>query len=295
MILLSIIIVNYNGRRYLADCLASISEHASCSYEIIVVDNASTDGSREYLREHFPHVRLIESEKNLGFSGGNNLGAKASKGSLLLLLNNDTRLTSSLAPAVNEFDTDKQLGVLGCRMSYGNGAFQPSVGFEHTPLRVVLSWIGIGGFSFAPRIFKRVDDEESHYTIPLEGAWVSGAFLMTRRDIWEELSGLDERYFMYIEDVDYCKRSRMTGYKVAYTPSVTIIHYEAGGKSWIGDRALTDSMRSYIVYFDKFSNRYAALFVRAGLSVVMSGRAFAYSLGSLIFKSPVYGEKAAAI
>jgi len=288
---LSIIIVNYNGIRFLADCLNSIREHVSCPHEVIVVDNASTDRSGELLRKHFPHVHLIDSEKNLGFSGGNNLGANASNGDLLLLLNNDTRLISSLTPAIKEFDAHKQLGVLGCRMFYENGDFQPSVGFEHTPLRLGLSWTGIGGFSFAPRIFKRVDDEKGHYKVPHEAAWVSGAFLMTRKYIWDKLGGLDERYFMYMEDVDYCRRARIAGYKVAYTPIVEIIHYEGAGKAWIGEKALTDSMRSYIVYIGKFQSKYTVLLNRIALFAVMTARASAYGIASLVSRSQMYKEK----
>jgi len=292
--LLSIIIINYNGKSFLSECLTSIQEHVKCEYEVIVVDNASVDGSCEYLRVHFPQVRLIEGSINQGFSRGNNLGAKSAKGNLLLLLNNDTRLISSLTPAINEFDKDKQLGVLGCRMSYGDGTFQPSVGFEHTPLSIVLSWVGIGGFSFAPRIFKRVDDEKSHYAIPNEAAWVSGAFLMTRRDLWEQQGGLDDNFFMYVEEVDYCKRVRMAGYRVAYTPNVKIIHYEGGGRAWIGEDALVESMRSYVTFVKKYYGKFSLLIMRSGLTVVMLLRSFAYYCMMLLRISVLSREKARA-
>ncbi|MBI5204625.1 MAG: glycosyltransferase family 2 protein [Nitrospirae bacterium] len=289
--LLSIIIVNYNGLKFLRECLLSIAEHAACPHEVIIVDNASTDGSREYLREHFPEVTLVTSEKNLGFAGGNNLGAAHAKGDLLLLLNNDARLMSSLMPAIRAFETDEQLGVLGCRMSYSDDRLQPSIGFEATPLRLVLSWVGIGRFKFAPAIFKRVDNDACHYLSTREAAWVSGAFLMTRQELWGRLGGLDERYFMYIEDVDYCKRTRMAGYRVAYTPNVKIIHYEGGGKLWVGERALTDSMKSYIIYLKKYHNKYAELFVRFILGSVMAARALIYGIESLIISSALYKEK----
>ncbi len=292
---LSIVIVNYNGGNYLAECLKSVEKYAQCPHEVIVVDNASTDGSCEYLRENFPYVRLIESKMNLGFSGGNNLGAAHVKGDLLLLLNNDTCLMSSLSPAIKEFEANRQLGVLGCKTFYGDGSLQLSIGFDHTPTRMVLSWSGFGRFVSAPAIFKRVDNNKSHYNVPHEAAWISGAFLMTRKELWVRLGGFDDKYFMYVEDVDYCKRVRMAGYKVAFTPLVEMIHYEGGGKKWIGEKALRDSMESYFFYLKKFYNNGLLIcFVRLGLGLVMMTRASAFYILTLFSKSNIKKQKARA-
>lgn len=291
---LSIIIVNYNGKKFLKECLDSVEEFTHFSHEVIVVDNASSDGSCEYLKAEFPYVLLIESEKNLGFTGGNNLGAKYASGELLLLLNNDTRLLNSIEPAVVEFRNDERLGALGCMMSFGDGRFQPSIGFESTPLRLVLSWLGLGRFSFLPDIFKRVEVDERKYARRRDNvAWVSGAFLMTRKDLWGKLGGLDETYFMYMEDVDYCKRVRGEGFRVAYIPEVRIVHYMGGGKEWVGEKALLDTMNSYIAYTRKFQ-RGRLFFLKFFLSPVMFLRGGVYSAQSLFSASGIAGEKARA-
>lgn len=293
--MLSIIIVNYNGKRFLKECIDSIEEFAASTHEIIVVDNASIDGSCEYLKAEFPNVRLVESGKNLGFTGGNNLGARHARGEMLLLLNNDTRLLSSLEPAIREFENDERLGALGCRMSYRDGRFQSTVGLEAAPLRIILSWAGLGRFRSAPSVFKRMEYDESKYDTPQKAvAWVSGAFLMTRKGLWERLGGLDERYFMYMEDVDYCKRVRHLGYRVAYTPEVKIIHYEGGGRAWVGEKALKDTMRSYMLYTEKFYGPAAVAPLRCALSILMTARAFAFGLTAFLTKSSAAPEKAKA-
>ena len=134
--------------------------------------------------------------------------------------------------------------------------------------------------------------KESGYRIPQHDvAWVSGAFLMTRTTLWHQLGGMDERYFMYIEDVDFCKRVRNLGFRVAYIPDVEIIHYESAGKEWIGSKALVWSMRSYIIYTQKYSGIFWAWFVRIGLSGIMLLRVFAYFILTMLKKSAIYKEK----
>lgn len=288
---LSIIIVNYNGKHFLADCLDSIAEHVGCTYEIIIVDNASSDGSCEFLRKHYPEVQLIESKVNTGFTGGNNIGVKHAQGNVLLLLNNDTKLTRDISLLLCEFE-DPSLGVLGCRLFYGDGRQQYSFGFDHAPMRLVLSWLGLGSFSVAPNLFRRSQINFSAYEIPhADVCWVSGAFLMTPGALWEELDGLDESYFMYLEDVDYCRRVRSAGYRVAYSPKVEVIHYEGGGKAWLGGKALNNSMRSYIRYTAKFHGHLAALFMRMSLGAIMLCRAFSYGLISMVLSSVIWKEK----
>ncbi len=285
---LSILIVNYNGLRFLNECFESIREHVECEYEIIMVDNASIDGSVEYVKKNHSNVKLIESEENLGFSGGNNLAAKFAQGEVLLLLNNDTCLLSSLNPAFVSFDHNPNLGVLGCRLFYGDGRLQTSFGYEHTPLRIVLSWLSTKNSN----LFHREVMIGPEYNVLQDNvAWVSGAFLMTRRKLWEELGGLDDNYFMYVEDVDYCKRVRNKGYHIQYIPDIEVRHYEGAGKIWIGSLALQRTMNSYQFFTRKFYGRFSAGFVRVGMSIVMLMRAFIYLLLSIIDNSEILKEK----
>lgn len=288
---ISIIIVNYNGKHFLADCVASIGSFVPTPYELIIVDNASVDGSADYIAESLPGVKLIRSDRNLGFTGGNNLGAKYATGELLLLLNNDTLLKSSIDPMIAAF-SDPKLGVLGCRLFYGNGQNQPSVGYAHTPLRIVLSWIGAGRNRWMPTLFKRAECATDFYTSSHDQvAWVSGACLLTPRVLWERLGGLDERYFMYVEDVDYCKRVRDLGFRVAYTPSVEVIHYEGAGKEWIGAAALQRTTRSYLIYLTKNNGKVVASCTGLVLALVLSSRCLAYSVLTLIRREPLLADK----
>ncbi|MDE2400458.1 MAG: glycosyltransferase family 2 protein [Burkholderiales bacterium] len=290
-VVLSILIVNFNGKRFLTDCLRSIEEFTSCSHEVIIVDNASSDGSAEFIAQNFPNVRLIQSKKNLGFTGGNNLGADAAKGRILLLLNNDTVILKDLKTAIDELD-NSTVGVVGAHLYYGDGRNQPSVGYEHTPWRLILSWLGMSAITWLPSIFRRTESSEDFYASPKANvAWVSGAFLLTRLALWRQLGGLDDRYFMYVEDVDYCKRARQSGYSISYLSDMKVTHYEGGGKSWLGEAALLRSMRSYLIYLRKFHTPFAASLTSTSLGLVMLARAASYALQGGSKKSHVTGEK----
>jgi len=288
---LSIIIVNYNGRRFLDECLDSIRRLVLSSHEVIIVDNASADGSAEYIATHFPEVHLISSAENLGFTGGNNAGARVAKGELLLLLNNDTKLLTSLDQAILAFER-AELGVLGVHLFYGDGRNQASVGYQHTPIRILLSWLGLARFSRLPRMFRRTETAPEFYDHDHQQVdWVSGAFLMTRRDLWNSIGGLDERYFMYVEDADYCKQVRNAGFEVAYLPTVKVIHYEGGGKAWVGQNALTRTVNSYRIFLEKHYGPVTALITSIFLSPIMAARVPVYFLRYKLKDSQIDREK----
>jgi N-acetylglucosaminyl-diphospho-decaprenol L-rhamnosyltransferase len=289
--LLSILIVNYNGLRFLRACLESVEKHVACDHEVIVVDNASVDGSVAFLREHFPQVRLIASETNTGFTGGNNIAAAAARGELLLLLNNDTVVLSPIQPALDAL-APPRVGIVGVHLQYADGANQASAGYAHTPARLLLSWLGLSGLRFLPDVFRRVETREQFYRADKSGLdWVSGAFLLTRRALWERVGGLDERYFMYVEDVDYCHRVKQEGYSIDYVAKVDVLHYEGAGKLWIGETALLRTMNSYSLFLRKYHSAPVARLTQAALGLVMGGRALAYLLRSLSSTSAVVGEK----
>ena len=281
---LSIIIVNYNGQFFLENCLNSIKDNVECSYEIIIVDNNSIDKSCELIKSKFPTVKLIESKVNTGFTGGNNLGASFANGQFLLLLNNDTVIEEPIGLLLKEF-TNAKVGVVGTKLIYGDGRQQFSVGYEHSPFRVLMSWLGCSRF-------KLTENMESFYTTKHEDVnWLSGAFLLTPRELWNKLDGLDESYFMYVEDVDYCKRVRLAGYRVVYLPTSLITHFEGGGKEWIGEKALVRTVKSYQIYFKKFYGSLVSSIARILLSFVFFLRSFGYSVLSIFKPSSVLFEK----
>lgn len=276
---LSVVIVNFNGIRFLRACLESLHKVLlDISHEIIIVDNASTDGSGVFLISEFPGVHLIQSDKNIGFTGGNNLGAKFAKGRLLLLLNNDTECKSHFGPLIDGF-SDPQVGVAGCLLRYGDGRLQASVGYEHTPSRIVFSWMGLSRFFGRSTFFSRNQYDSMFYAQNRHDlAWVSGACLFTRTDIWRQLGGFDEQFFMYCEDVDYCRRVRQLGFRIVFSPHSEVTHYEGAGKAWIGELALLRTVRSYLIYVNKHFGRHSRFFVGVLLSAVFLLRSLVYCI-----------------
>lgn len=284
----SVVIVNYNGKRFLNDCLDSLLTNGfkRYSFEIIVVDNCSQDGSQELLR-NFPGIKYIESSVNTGFTGGNNIGAHAAKGDFLLLLNNDTRVETCLDPLVDAM-SKSNIGAIGCQLRYGDGRLQFSVGYEHSPLRVVLSWLGLERKSFLPSIFRRIDTSPHHYSSEQDKSvdWVSGAALLTPKPVWDILGGLDDSYFMYCEDVDYCRRAREQGWKVVYQRDCIVTHYEGAGRAWIGCRALLNTSRSYFIYITKHYGPLRGRITCLCLSAIFLLRFMAFLAASHLQKTP---------
>lgn len=207
---LSILIVNYNGRAYLSECLDSVRRHAPSSTEVIVTDNGSTDGSAELVERNYAWVRLIRCERNLGFAGGNNMAGRKATGDIVLLLNPDTILLEDLHPAIDAIRGDSGIGALTIRALYRDGTNQPCVGRFPTPARLAR----------LANLFTQTDEVCS----PVEVDWAQASFLLVRRAAWEKLGGLDERFFMYAEDLDFCKRTKDLGLKVVYLPHVSYVH-----------------------------------------------------------------------
>lgn len=280
---ISVLIVNYNGLRFLDECLESVkTAFGRHSHEVVVVDNASSDGSQAFLRAR-TDIRYIESLENSGFTGGNNLAARNARGKVLLLLNNDTRIEGGLDPLIDQALAE-HVGVAGSRLIYGDGRTQFSVGFHHRPLRLVLSWLGLEKKHRLPSIFRRMETNPAFYEqshCPVD--WVSGACLATRREIWERLGGFDEAFFMYCEDVDYCLRVRNAGLQVAFVAETLVTHYEGAGRPWIGGMALQRTARSYYIFTRKHFGISLAKGTVFSLAVLFALRSFVFALVGLLY------------
>jgi GT2 family glycosyltransferase len=210
---LSILLVNYNGARYLAPCLESIRRFAPPGTQVVLEDNASTDGSIEAVEESFPGLQIVRSSRNLGFAGGNNLAGKMAKGKFILLLNTDTLLLEALAPVVDWLEDHPSYGALTIKMLDGNRIARACTGRFPSALRLTL-------FRFMLVSPQQYADAESY-----DVDWVQGSFLLMRADLWRTLNGLDERYFMYAEDVDLCRRIWDAGLKCVYLPHYQYLHW----------------------------------------------------------------------
>lgn len=209
---LSIILVNYNGMPYLQACLDSIRQFSPEGTQVILVDNASCDHSVAFVTQSFPWVHVVRSRYNLGFSAGNNLGAQHATGDMLLLLNVDTILLQPIAPALQWFRHHPECGALTVTMLDGERTPRACTGRFPTPLRLVL----------LSSMLVRPDAYAIDRTYDVD--WVQGSFMLLRAGIWQALGGMDERYFMYFEDVELCRRLHDIGLKCCYFPMISYLH-----------------------------------------------------------------------
>jgi GT2 family glycosyltransferase len=209
---LSIILVNFNGMPYLEGCLDSIRQFAPAEAEVILVDNASSDQSVAFVSQRFPWVQVERGQRNLGFSAGNNLGAKRASGDFLLLLNTDTVLLEPLQPALVWFQEHPEYGALTITMLDRDRISRACTGRFPTPLRLAL----IRSMLVRPDAYPL----DKVYDVD----WVQGSFMLMRAEIWRSLGGMDERYFMYFEDVELCKRIHDDGLKCGYFPMIAYLH-----------------------------------------------------------------------
>ncbi len=229
----SIIIVNYNTFKLTSECIRSVVIQTSgLQYEIILVDNASTEcDANDFLRE-FPQIKLIKSPVNGGFAYGNNLGSQQASGEYLLLLNSDTILQEdSISHCVEFMQQHHEWGVLGCRMIYPNRKIQ------YTARRFrSISWELLDLFRFIPWLMayswrsKRMLGKYFRHDENIACDWVNGAFLLFTKKILDQLPGakLDERFFMYGEDQLWCEQVKNLGYKIIFFAGTTIIHVSSG-------------------------------------------------------------------
>jgi GT2 family glycosyltransferase len=210
---LSILLVNHNGMQYLGPCLESIHRYAPPETQVILEDNASTDGSLKAAENKFSWLQIVRSSRNLGFAGGNNLAGKRAQGRFILLLNTDTLLLEPVAPVVDWLESHPSYGALTINMLDGDRNPNACTGRFPSPLRLAL----LRSILVSPGSY----GAEEAYDVD----WVQGSFLLIRADLWNELKWLDERYFMYAEDVDLCKRIWNAGFKCAYLPHRHYLHW----------------------------------------------------------------------
>ena len=255
---LSIVIVNYNGREHLENCLRSLAEHpVVTTHEIIVVDNASTDGSVQALRRH-PGVRVVALDQNVGFSRGNNAGIRASGGELVLLLNNDTLVPGgALDTLVARLDAHPQAAAAGPRLIDAEGRAELSFGPMISPVgelrQKTIMALHARGFGPVSQWVERATRTE-HFV-----DWVSGACLLVRRDVADRVGLLDERFFLYTEDVDFCASVRAAGWKVLFTPAAEVVHLRGRARLAAPKAINTVYRRSQLAFYEKHHPHYVGL------------------------------------
>jgi GT2 family glycosyltransferase len=223
---LSIVILCWNDMKVIPDCLKSIyATTHSTQFEVIVSDNGSTDGSIEFIRRHYPQVQVIENGRNLRFAKANNVGIRASRGEYVLILNPDTIIhTDALDTIVMYADKHPEAGAFGCRVLNADGSYQePARPFDclrsEWIIAVYMRWLG-RFFDWA-----RADTYEGWAgETERQVDWITGCFMLVRREVLLQIQGFDEQFFYYYEDMDLCKRVWDAGYPIVYTPEATITH-----------------------------------------------------------------------
>ena len=260
----SICIVTCRARDLLKDCLQSICVNTRTPYEIIVVDNASKDGTVEMLRRDFPFVRLIRNDHNAGFGRPSNQALRVSSGKYALLLNNDTIvLPQAIDLLVAFMETHPDAGICGPKVLNRDGSMQKQCRRSYaTPWDLFCYFSGLAALFPKSRLFARylVTYADANATMAVDS--VSGSCMLVRRTLMDQIGLLDERFFAYQEDTDYCFRANHAGWRIYYHPDAQIVHFASHGGSRVDPfRSIVEWHKSYLLYYRKnLASRYFFLF-----------------------------------
>ncbi len=288
--LISCVIVTYNSAQYIQKCLRSLARALkNIPHEIILVDNASTDGTLLILKEYKKEYVIITSPDNRGFSGGVNRGLMYAKGEYIWLVNPDTEVSAKSAKVLSEYlRNHDNVGIVGAQMTHSGGKLQASFGnfpsFFKEWMQILQGYkLFPWGRVVMPGLFTMNSFGRSHGV-----DWVSGGCLMMRREVLESLGGLDETYFMYLEDVDFCKQAQIAGFETAYVSDAHVMHHHR--KSFQGKLILANiyEAASTIEFWKKWSTgpRWQLLALRAALRIK-----FLLKLGISLALSDEYRDK----
>lgn len=271
MVDLSIVIVSWNVRDLLERCLRSIVTEArpgpdagvflldGWEIEILVVDNASSDGSSEMVRDRFPQAGLIVNSENRGFTAANNQGLGPSKGRYLLLLNPDTEIVgNALATMIGYMQANAEAGALGPRLLNTDGSPQSSRRRFPTFATALVESTVVQEWWDDNRILRRFYMSDTADDAVQEVDWVVGACLLVRREAYEQVGGLDEGFFMYSEELDWCRRIKAAGWKVVYLPTATVIHHEGKSSEQVVPARHVYFQGSKVRYFRKHHGAFQA-------------------------------------
>ena len=269
--LVYVIVLNWNGKEDTLDCIESLGKVDYGNFRILVVDNASTDGSAEAVRESYPDVAVIENPENLRFSGGNNIGiaeAMSSGADYVLLLNNDTTVKANfLGRLVSAAEGDQKRGIVGAKIYY------------HDDMQKI--WYAGGKVDFARgdishRGIRCVDDGE--FDVAGETEYVTGCCMLIGRSVIERIGGLDEEYYIYTEDVDYCYRAREAGYLCYYEPSARVWHkVSSSSGGGLTPFKVYHRVRSNFLFFSRHARWYHWLTI----PLYVKGRGLLFTYGQL--------------
>jgi len=277
---LAIVIVSARDAHWLERCLTTIAEHTGgANTEVIVVDNASTDGTREYVESNFPDVRVVVVEPpNRGFAVGNNRGLQAADARYVLMLNPDTEIVEgTFAELIAMLDDRPEIGVLGVRQVKADGSLCKSIHRFPSVSRALGEALSSERWPVRPSWSGERELDPAAYAREGDCDWPTGAFLLLRREALLSAGLLDERFYLLCEEPDLCLRIRQAGWRIVYTPSMTVVHH--AGKGGVRPRMIAQEAYSRKQYADKhFRGLYrrayiGALALRYAIRAAAIGRA----------------------
>lgn len=289
--LLSIIIVSYNSEQDLEPCLRSVlAETAGIDHEVFLVDNASSDHSVALAKKIYPQVQVIENRENLGFARANNLALSVSKGRYLMLLNPDTELLPGVIKSlISYLDGNPRAGAAGCKLLNSDGSLQFSIrNFPNLANQFSEAVFLHHLFKSSP-FFTEVIRDEREYRYSHKVDWVSGALLVIKGETLKEVGYLDESFFMYSEEKDWCYRARLAGWDVMYFSDAMALHKH--GDSGENPDSFEVLNKSRAMFLEKFNGRWKVALFRA-FSVMGHLIRIALCLPQMLF--PGRARKAAA-
>jgi hypothetical protein len=252
----AVLVINYNGKHYLRECLESLKNQTYKDYDVYVVDNGSVDISVEYVKGHFPWVKIIAFRENLGFAKAYNEAIKKVDADLVALLNNDTRVDRKwLQELVNAILEDGLIAAVGSKiLLYDNPQLLNHAGAKITPIG--------GGFDIG--LYRQ---DASEYNIKKPVGAVCGAAMLVKKDVFLEMGGFDDDFFAYFEDTDFCWRAWLYGYKVIYVPTSVVYHKFGGSwghsspeKVFLGEKNRLSSMIKNAEWINLISGLFLTIF-----------------------------------
>ena len=287
MVDLSVVIVSWNVRDLLRRCIQSMVTEAELSsdgsayriggwtVEILVVDNASVDGSSEMVRDEFPPVHLVVNDENRGFTAANNQGLARSRGRYLLLLNPDTEIVGdALTTMLRYAEANSEVGALGARLLNPDGSIQSSRRRFPTFATALVESTVVQEWWQDNRILRRYYMADTPDDAIQRVDWVVGACLLVRRQAFEQVGGLDEGFFMYSEELDWCWRIKAAGWEIVYLPTASIIHHEGKSSEQVVAARHVYFQSSKVRYFRKHHGAFQAEALRWFLLLT-----YAYQVG----------------
>lgn len=253
----SVLLVNFNTRKLTEECISSI---ITCTkgvrFEIIVIDNNSSDDSVDYLTKLHKKgtIQLLTNKSNVGFAAANNQGIEIAKGSCVLLLNTDTKLNSdAISSTFHTLMSKPSVGIVSCGLTNADGSLQPSGGYFPTISRLLTWMLFIDDLPILSSVITSFHPQTSYFRTAHMQDWVTGAFFMIKRQVIDAIGGLDPEYFMYVEEMDFCFRAKQKGFGIYFDPSDSIIHYGQG--SGANTNALSMELKNIALFYKKHHNQ----------------------------------------